>query len=172
MIRTPELVESQVKALVSTLRDRGFSVTHQRLEVYRALVADDTHPDAEGIHERVRKSIPSISLGTVYKAIDTLKNLGVIAEVDAPRSATRYEAVLEPHQHLVCEECERIVDFSEPGFGIVRPPARLANGFEVRACQVSFIGTCRECQARARTGALRPKSRALPRPRSDAGTSA
>src|SRR5712691_437534 len=116
------------------LRRRGMSVTHQRLAVYRSLLEDESHPDADRLYERVRRRVPTISLGTVYKALDTLKVLGAITEVDAPRSATRYEAVVEPHHHLICDQCEEIIDLHEPGYSKLRPRGRSSAGFEVTSC--------------------------------------
>ena len=148
MIRSPHLIDTRVHDLSDRLRERGLSVTHQRIAVYRSLLEDDTHPDADRLYERVRVLVPTISLGTVYKALDTLKDLGAIMEVDAPRSATRYEAVLEPHHHLVCDPCGAIIDLHAPAYSKLRPPARAAGGFRVTGCTVQFRGTCPKCASR------------------------
>ena len=135
------------------------SVTHQRLATYRALLEDPSHPDAERLHARVRRRLPTISLGTIYKALDTLKALGAILEVDAPRSATRYEASLEPHHHLMCDGCGRIVDLHEPAYARLRPPTRASAGFQITSCTVQFHGQCRKCKpalTRSRSASRRP----------------
>jgi len=147
LIRSRALVDEKVRDLESLLRDEGLSVTHQRLAVYRCLLEDDSHPDAERVFERVRRRVPTISLGTVYKTLDILKDLGAVAEVDAPRSATRYEAVVEPHHHLICGSCGKILDLHAPEYSTLRPSAA-PEGFEVRSCSVQFDGTCRACAAR------------------------
>lgn len=149
MIRPRALVDEKVRELEDHLRCAGLSVTHQRLAVYRCLLEDDTHPDAERVFERVRRRLPSISLGTVYKALDILKDLGAVAEVDAPRSATRYEAVIEPHHHLICESCGKILDLHAPQYSSLRPVTPL-DGFEVKTCSVQFHGVCRACAGRAK----------------------
>jgi Fur family peroxide stress response transcriptional regulator len=143
--RTGLDVEERLRDLSSQLRRQGMSVTHQRLAVYRALLEDASHPDAEKIHQRIRKDLPSISLATVYKAIDALMVAGKIAEVDAPRSATRYEAVLEPHHHLICDVCGHIEDLHVPEFSRLRPAARDLGKFEISACSVQFHGRCAGC---------------------------
>lgn len=155
MIRPRALVDERVRGLEAHLRREGLSVTHQRLAVYRCLLEDDSHPDAERVFERVRRRVPTISLGTVYKALDMLKDLGVVSEVDAPRSATRYEAVIEPHHHLICESCGRILDLHAPEYSALRPAAPL-EGFEVKACTVQFHGICRSCAGRARKRTTEP----------------
>jgi Fur family peroxide stress response transcriptional regulator len=145
LIRSASFIESRVRALETLMREEGMSVTHQRLAVYRSLLEDESHPDAEHLLERVRRRVPTISLGTVYKALDTLKDLGAITEVDAPRSATRYEAVLEPHHHLICEGCGVIVDLHEPRYSRLRLPGSAARGFQVASCSVQFRGLCGRC---------------------------
>lgn len=147
MIRTPQPIDERVQAFRELLRSRGLAVTHQRLEVYRCLLEDESHPEADRLFARVRRGIPTISLGTVYKTLDTLKQLGAITEVHATKNATRYEAILEPHHHLVCERCGSIFDLYERKYSRLRPTARAAAGFEVRSCSVQFRGLCRECAA-------------------------
>jgi Fur family peroxide stress response transcriptional regulator len=149
LIRPRSLVDEKVRELESHLRREGLSVTHQRVAVYRCLLEDDSHPDAERVFERVRRRVPTISLGTVYKALDILKDLGAVAEVDAPRSATRYEAVIEPHHHLICESCGKILDLHAPEYSALRPAAPV-EGFEVKMCSVQFHGVCRACAGRAK----------------------
>jgi Fur family peroxide stress response transcriptional regulator len=155
LIRPRPIIDDKVREMEGLLRSRGLSVTHQRLAVYRCLLEDDSHPDAERVFERVRRRVPTISLGTVYKAIDTLKELGAVVEVDAPRSATRYEAVIDPHHHLVCEQCGRILDLHAPEYAAMRPVGPL-QGFEVLSCSVQFRGLCRACAARKKKRASGP----------------
>jgi Fe2+ or Zn2+ uptake regulation protein len=138
-----------MQKMAALLRRRGLSVTMQRLQVYRSLLEDRTHPDAERIHRRVRRALPTIALGTVYKALDTLKELGAIMEVDAPRSATRYEAADDPHHHLICERCGEIVDLHERRLSRLRPSGRAASGFAISSCTVQFRGRCRRCRGAA-----------------------
>lgn len=152
MIRSDSFIESRMRTLEQRLRRRGLSVTHQRLAVYRALLETTVHPDAERLFAQVRRRVPTISLGTVYKALDTLKDLGAITEVDAPRSATRYEALLEPHHHLICEQCGAIIDLHEPRYSRLRLPGHTAPGFQVESCTVQFRGRCKRCAARRTKG--------------------
>jgi len=157
--RTPQAIATKLLAVEGLLRRRGLSVTHQRLGIYRCLLEDDGHPDADRLFARVRRELPTISLGTVYKTLDTLKELGAIVEVDAPRSATRYEAVLEPHHHLVCDQCGKIVDLYEKRYSRLRPPRRAASGFEITGCSVQFRGRCRDCAPMRHPNQKRPRRR-------------
>ena len=156
MIPTPQQIDERLQSFRELLRSRGLAVTHQRLGVYRSLLQDDSHPEADRLFARVRREMPTISLGTVYKTLDMLKELGAITEVHATKNATRYEAILEPHHHLVCERCGSIIDLYERKYTRLRPTARAAAGFEVRSCSVQFRGLCRECAA---TSNAKPGSR-------------
>lgn len=158
LIRSRALIDEKVRDLEGLLRRQGLSVTHQRLAVYRCVLEDDSHPDAERVFDRVRRRVPTISLGTVYKALDTLEELGVVAQVDASRSATRYEAVIDPHHHLVCESCGRILDLHAPEYSVLRP-ASPVEGFEVLSCSVQFRGVCRVCSGHRKKRASAPGAR-------------
>lgn len=142
-------------------RARGLSVTHQRLAVYETVLASRSHPDAEEILGIVRARIPTISRGTVYRTLETLCDLGLVSDVGRLRGSARFEASLEPHHHLVCLGCRRILDLHDPSLDrIPMPPGRgrtrrVANGFEVTGYQIQFVGYCRGCRTGRRPAAVR-----------------
>jgi Fur family peroxide stress response transcriptional regulator len=123
----------------------GLSVTHQRQVIYEALMNLKEHPSPEAIYERVRKQIPSISLGTVYKNIKTFVESGIVKEVSLHHGSTRIETNMHPHHHLVCVKCKAIVDLKDDAIEPVRARRRLPNGFRVHRYSVEIIGLCHEC---------------------------
>lgn len=152
-------------SFAAACRARGLSVTHQRLAVYEALLASRSHPDAEQIYEAVRSACPTISRGTVYRCLDLLRSLGLVSEVGRARGGVRYEAALEPHHHLICLGCRRIIDLHDESLDrlVLGPGRRQAaarrggrtSGFEVTGCQVQFVGYCRACRQHHRRRAGR-----------------
>src|SRR5262245_34893128 len=143
-------------------RARGLSVTHQRLAVYETVLASRSHPDAEEILETVRARIPTISRGTVYRTLETLCDLGLVSDVGRVKGSARFEASLEPHHHLVCLGCRRILDLHDPSLDRLPVPPRqgrasrsrrVANGFEVTGYQIQFVGYCRDCRVGRRPAA-------------------
>ena len=84
-----------------------YRLTKQRAAVLRAL-EDGDHLSAEEIHARVEQTLPGVSLGTVYRTLDILRQIGLVQTFSHNGSAARYEAVIEKHHHLVCSQCHEL----------------------------------------------------------------
>jgi Fur family transcriptional regulator, peroxide stress response regulator len=123
----------------------GLACTHQREVIYEALVASREHPTPEEVYEAVRRRIPSISLGTVYKNIKTFLEAGMLTEVSLHHGSLRVDACLEPHSHLVCRVCRHIVDLPGVTAGPARVAAKLPKGFVLERHTVEFVGICASC---------------------------
>jgi len=121
----------------------GLAVTPQRLVIYRTLVASFDHPSPDVVFERVKAQMPSLSLATVYKTLETLVTLGVASELPATGATKRYDANMGRHHHLVCDACNAIEDFTDPLLDLKAPKPR--NGFVPRAVSVHVHGLCRRC---------------------------
>jgi Fur family peroxide stress response transcriptional regulator len=133
-------------------RDHGLSVTAQRLAIFQALESSRAHPSAEQIHRAVRRRIPSLSLATVYKNLESLKKIGAITDVNPLHEEARYEAALpgmgagRPHHHLVCTSCKKVRDLFDGDLDGLR--VRDPQGFEVKAVRVQAEGLCPDCRKR------------------------
>jgi len=137
-------------------REKGLSVTHQRLAVYEALVSSSSHPGAEEIYQSVKVKYPTISRGTVYRTLETLCGIGLVADVNRVRGTARFEAAIQPHHHLICLGCRKILDVHDQsldrlGEGAARravttPTAEEFSGFTVTGYQVQLVGYCRQCR--------------------------
>jgi len=147
----PDLA-AQVAAFAEHCRLSGLSVTRQRLAIFEALAASREHPSAEDIHRAVRRRLPHLSLATVYKNLEALREIGAVSDVNALHEHGRYEAALPgtgvgtPHHHLVCIDCRKVVDLHDPELDDLRVTD--AKGFEVRSLKVQVEGVCPECAAR------------------------
>ena len=125
--------------------EHGLAVTHQRQVIYQALMSMHDHPSPEVVYEKVRKQIPSISLGTVYKNIKTFVDSGLLREVSLHHGSTRLETNLAPHHHLVCVRCKTIVDLADDDLEPIQLKKRLPRGFSVQRYSVEVIGLCARC---------------------------
>jgi len=149
----PDL-SSQVAAFAEHCRNSGLSVTRQRLAIFEALAGSRAHPSAEDIHRSVRRRLPHLSLATVYKNLEALREIGAVSDVNALHEHGRYEAALPgtgagtPHHHLVCIRCRKVVDLHDAGLDDLHVSD--AQGFEVRALKVQVEGVCPECAGRGR----------------------
>ena len=133
------------KDFIATLRDHGLQVTYQRLAIYQALYFTKEHPSAEIIYQQVKKRFPMISLGTVYKTLEKFFEVGLIQKVSPVTEVARYDAIISPHHHMVCLECQSIQDAS----GIIAE-AKISipetDGFQVVRHQVVLQGYCAHCR--------------------------
>ncbi len=123
----------------------GLAATHQRQVIFEAVMALDGHPSPEAIFEEVRRKIPSISLGTVYKNIRTFLDSGIFREVSVHHGLLRVEANHRPHHHFVCTHCKSILDLPEDEFGRVELRHKLPRGFQVQKFVVDVVGLCPKC---------------------------
>lgn len=120
----------------------------KQLEVIWAAIKDDkSHPTADQIYDRVRKLIPKISLGTVYRNLQKLVAHDRLQIVMHGRSQ-HFDPLLKRHQHFICEKCDGVYDiFFETPTEI--DPAQLPDhGFKVSSHQLAFYGSCRNCSSR------------------------
>jgi len=168
-------LDAQVEAFAAHCRRSGLSVTRQRLAIFEALAASREHPSAEDICRAVRKRMPQLSLATVYKNLEALREIGAVSDVNALHEHGRYEASLpgtgagKPHHHLVCVACRKVVDLHDAALdGLTVGDAQ---GFEVRALKVQVEGICPDCARSNLTASLaarrdRTPSAAFPRRRS------
>jgi Fur family peroxide stress response transcriptional regulator len=104
------------------------------------------HPDAEWIYERVKKQIPDISLGTVYRNLKLLKELGAIREVGLSGGICHYEIETPPHYHFRCEVCGTIIDLDERVDRSVANRVEKKTGFKVTGQNLELSGLCLKCQ--------------------------
>lgn len=95
------------------LQEKGLKVTPQRLAIYAAIVDLNNHPTAENVIEYIKKNHPNISVGTVYKVLDSLVENELLMKVKTDKDIMRYDAVLSKHHHLYCAETERIEDYED-----------------------------------------------------------
>jgi len=95
------------------LREAGLKATHQRVVIDDSLIKNREHPTAEQIFKALNSSNPTLSLGTVYKTLESLEDGGLIKKIATPEGSTRYDAKMNFHHHLYCEKSQRIIDFED-----------------------------------------------------------
>ena len=129
----------------ATFQRRGLRLTHQRLEIFKALVKTKDHPSAETLYGDLRKSLPTISLDTVYRNLHTMEAHGLINRVVTGQSSARFEANLSPHHHLICKICHTITDISWADFDNLKIPREQASWGRMDDKQATISGICRAC---------------------------
>ena len=126
----------------------GIAVTQQRKALYEVMQGMEGHPSPEEIYAEVRRTIPDISLATVYKNIHLFVASGVLREVSLHHGSQRVERNEREHHHLVCSRCKAIADIGPEELGAARLLRRrkLPGGFMAERVSVDVIGVCAKCQ--------------------------
>lgn len=95
------------------LKEKKLKVTPQRIAVYEAVVKLKNHPTADNIIDYIHQNHPNISVGTVYKVLDSLVENKLLKKVKSEKDVMRYDAITEHHHHLYCSETDRIEDYAD-----------------------------------------------------------
>lgn len=118
---------------------------HPRQMTFRTLAESINHPNPEEVDDRVHKTIPSISLGAVYRNIRTFVQAGLLKEVALGYQPLRLDPNLANHHHQICRCCKSITDIVAEDVEPVRLKGELPNGFRVESCEISMHGLCAAC---------------------------
>jgi Fe2+ or Zn2+ uptake regulation protein len=121
--------------------------TRQRQLVYETVASTDAHPSAEWVHGRVRRQMPRVSLGTVYRNLQLLVAEGRLKAWTRGRT-TRYDADVTPHDHFVCRACGLLLDIERAPEAISSEKRLRAGGHQIDNRVLEFIGVCRDCRRR------------------------
>ncbi len=122
--------------------------TPQRKVILEELCQMTSHPSAIELYAIVRRRLPRISLGTIYRNLEVLHEDGLILKMDFAGAEARFDGNAKQHYHVRCTECGRIDDIHplDPD-QIPAQPAELA-GFLVAGHRLEYFGTCPDCRSR------------------------
>ena len=104
------------------------------------------HPTADMIYEDIRKGYPRISLGTVYRNLTLLADLGEIRKLTGLSGPEHFDGQVAPHNHFICRKCGKIIDLEDfDSSDLIRDAENKAD-VSVDSCNIYFYGYCRECR--------------------------
>ena len=121
--------------------------SRQREAVYNVLCSTDSHPDVAYVYSQVRKIIPSISLGTVYRNLNLLADIGEIIKIPTPDGGDRFDGRTDPHYHVVCGSCGNVFDLEldESFDRMIRETANQKFEGIIESHSLLFHGKCQNC---------------------------
>jgi len=129
--------------------DRKYRMTHQRKVILEEVMADHGHRSADEIYERVRRKLPRVSMGTVYRNLDILASCGFIKKLEPHYSQMRFDANTSEHYHVVCMRCGKIDDASiEPADGTLESLEHALGNltrYGIFGHKLEFMGLCPDC---------------------------
>lgn len=120
--------------------------TRQKEAILKVLRRTNSHPTADCIYDEVRKVIPNISKGTIYRNLKILKDNEQISELNLSGTVSRYEGNQDGHYHFRCEKCKRVFDLDNPVNKELDKEIAQKTGFKVKYHQLEFRGICKDCQ--------------------------
>jgi Fur family transcriptional regulator, peroxide stress response regulator len=120
-------------------------MTPQRRVLLDELKGTHDHPSADLLYERVRKRLPRISLGTVYRNLDLLSEEGLIHKLQLG-GQMRFDADLTHHCHVRCEQCGCVDDVDCQAPEHVEQAFIAPNGYRITGHRFEWVGVCPQCQ--------------------------
>lgn len=120
--------------------------TTKQLQAIRAFAeSSKSHPTAEDVYCEIIKTVPDISLRTVYRNLNKLSEQGILRKIQVANAPDRFDSTLEPHQHILCTSCNEFIDV------FLNNEEKLFNelhdlcGYIITGIDVVYRGTCPKC---------------------------
>jgi Fur family peroxide stress response transcriptional regulator len=126
-----------------------FRQSKQRNCILELLRSTDSHPTADFLYEGIKKEFPRLSLGTIYRNLSILIDQGLVKKIHFGSTFDRFEANTEPHYHLICESCGKILDFMMSSYDDLNKQAKRKTNFTIRYHKVEFFGICEDCKIKS-----------------------
>lgn len=121
-------------------------LTTQRQIILEELGKVTSHPTANEVYDMVRKRLPRIGLGTVYRNLELLAESGVILKLEVGGTQKRFDATVAPHYHIRCSLCGKVDDIDIPVQDHINMAASDASNYEILGHHIEFSGVCDSCQ--------------------------
>ena len=126
--------------------DSNQKLTPQREAVFQVIREREDHPTASDIFEAARRRLPTISYATVYNSLRYLKEAGLVHEISFGDSASRYDRETERHDHAICNDCGKLVDFDLPDAAKLMQAAARKSRFKAHSVHLTLRGLCPDCR--------------------------
>jgi len=129
-----------------TTAGSGDKLTRQREAVLQVIREREDHPTANDIFAAARRRLPGISYATVYNSLRFLKEAGLVHEITFGDSASRYDRETERHDHALCSQCGKLVDFDLPQAVELMKAAARGSKFKPESVHLTLKGVCPDCR--------------------------
>lgn len=117
----------------------------QREMIFRAVQSMKTHPTAGEIYTVLRAKHPNISLGTVYRNLNVLSEMGKIKKIRISSGSDRFDFRVDDHYHMICQACGEVIDIEIPELDPVLKRLE-SEGFDITELNLNLRGICNKCR--------------------------
>ena len=121
-------------------------LTAQRQVILEELGKVTSHPTANEVYDMVRRRLPRIGLGTVYRNLELMADVGVILKLEVGGTQKRFDATVEPHYHVRCTACGKVNDIDIAVQEQINEMAEKASNYKILGHHIEFSGICTSCQ--------------------------
>ncbi len=121
-------------------------LTTQRQIILEELSKVKTHPTASELYDMVRKRLPRIGLGTVYRNLELMAESGMILKIEVGGTQKRFDATTDEHYHIRCSACGKVDDIDVPVVKELVAQAAASSSYSIQGHHVEFTGICADCQ--------------------------
>lgn len=127
--------------------------SRQRASIKEYLDHTTEHPTADTVYLHVKEEFPHISLGTVYRNLNLLSDIGEAIKITTPDGGVRFDGNTNPHYHVVCTSCGDVIDLhmNEDHFRSVNQIANQYFDGSIDSHTTLFYGTCKNCSEKGNT---------------------
>jgi Fur family peroxide stress response transcriptional regulator len=136
------------QSIISFFREKGLTVTSQRLAICKFILSRKDHPSADQIYQELRIEYPTISLGTIYKTLDLLEKLEIIQKLKFNDSSIRYDPDMDLHINMVCTSCGRIYDYKTENVKKFWNAIISDIGVKSKGQRIDIYHECNDCKSR------------------------
>lgn len=119
--------------------------SRQRAMIKEFLMTRKDHPTADVVYMNVRQQNPNISLGTVYRNLTLLSDIGEIQKLRVGDGVDHFDADISPHNHFVCSECGSVIDLDMDSIEDINKIAAKRFDGQITGHVTYFYGTCGNC---------------------------
>lgn len=119
--------------------------SRQREEIKNFLMTRKDHPTADVVYMNLRQEFPNISLGTVYRNLTLLADIGEILRIRVGDKADHFDADTSLHYHFICNDCDAVIDLNMESIEDVIDKAARNFGGHIAGHNTFFYGTCANC---------------------------
>lgn len=120
-------------------------LTTQRQIILEELEKVTSHPTANEVYDMVRKRLPRIGLGTVYRNLELMAETGIILKIEVGGTQKRFDATTHPHYHIRCISCGKVEDIEIPVMADIDQAAAELSHYQVLGHHIEFSGVCSTC---------------------------
>lgn len=123
--------------------------SRQRELILNTVQSFPVHPTADTVYESVRQREPKISLGTVYRNLNQLSEVGMLVKLPMPSGGDRFDGRLDDHLHIICSVCNAVSDIELSALSQLDCEVEAQTGYSVTGRTMVFSGMCGDCRKKS-----------------------